>query len=639
MTRVEFDDLVRAVEARYAGRQAALERRIALWVVLGLMGIVFWLLILVALGLFLLLLGAMQAAPLSLIMIAAGTCLTLYGLCQTVYMLRIEPVRREGKLLTPREAPALRGALADIQHALQCPPFDDVRITLDFNAAVQQVPRLGLLGWPRTYLEIGLPLAQAMSAAELRAVLAHECAHRSARHGRSGGRLYLLNQTWANLFQEMQKPAPGTFSRLNRWALNTFLGWYWPRVHARALVLSRMHEYQADNLAAEVAGRAALAGALWRMECLAPWLMDRFWPELHERARAQAEPPGDIARVLADACRTGPPAAYLQASIERGLGRATHPDETHPAFLDRVKPLGWTTEEVRRLGFPAAPSISAAQAFLDADLAVIEEALSRRWRDRVFASWRDRHRLAEAEKRTTAAPAGTDAALQVHLLWDTAQETARRQGLTAAEPLLRQVLERVPAHAGAGALLGRHLVGLGDPAGELMLTRVLESGDEIWLARAGEALEEHYRRTGQQKRLRAMRARLDQHELDCRAAQRERTTIKSRDPLIPHDLDDKMLTTLRSMLGSFAEADAAWLARKELRYFPERRLFILGVAVVSAGWWCASEREESLARQVASKVQLPGQVLVIARRGSYRRLARRIMSLPDAQVFRRGDAP
>ena len=58
---------------------------------------------------------------------------------------------------------------------------------MDFNAGVREVPRLGLLGWPRTYLEIGLPLSMAVAQEEIRAILAHEFAHLSARHGRSGG--------------------------------------------------------------------------------------------------------------------------------------------------------------------------------------------------------------------------------------------------------------------------------------------------------------------------------------------------------------------------------------------------------------------------------------------------------------------
>jgi hypothetical protein len=33
----------------------------------------------------------------------------------------------------------------------------------DFNAAVVQAPRLGLFGWYRNYLLIGLPLAKALT--------------------------------------------------------------------------------------------------------------------------------------------------------------------------------------------------------------------------------------------------------------------------------------------------------------------------------------------------------------------------------------------------------------------------------------------------------------------------------------------
>ena len=48
-------------------------------------------------------------------------------------------------------------------------------------------------------------------------------------------------------------------------------------------MLSRAHEYQADRQAAELAGAAELTAALWRLECYAPWLADRFWPDLCRR--------------------------------------------------------------------------------------------------------------------------------------------------------------------------------------------------------------------------------------------------------------------------------------------------------------------------------------------------------------------
>ena len=124
------------------------------------------------------------------------------------------------RLLKPGEAPALSGLLDSLRRELRCRPFDEVLVSMDFNAGVREVPRLGVFGWPRTVLEIGLPLSSVLSAEELRAVLAHEFVHLSARHGRSGHRLYRLHRTWGNLIEQMQKPASGRTDRSVRWAVS-----------------------------------------------------------------------------------------------------------------------------------------------------------------------------------------------------------------------------------------------------------------------------------------------------------------------------------------------------------------------------------------------------------------------------------
>lgn len=635
MTRLEFDNLVRRLEVRYAGRQRALEHAAARWVVLGLTGIVAWAVLLLLLAAALLAAGAIVPLPGNLLLLAGGAALGVYGLCQLAYILQVEVTPRQGRVLGPGEAPALAAALAELGRQMQCRPFDEVRLTLDVNAGVAELPRLGLLGWPRTVLEVGVPLARAISPDELRAVLAHECVHRSARHGRTAGRLYLINQTWANLMQQLQRPATGRLDRLGRWALGKFLGWYWPRLHARTFVLARMHEYQADRHAAEVTSPAVVVGALWRLECLSPWLGDQFWGELWQSTRDCPEPPADVLRLLADACRQGPAPADAARCVERGLSRATAEDSTHPAFIDRVRPLGWTNDDVRRLGFPPPPPVSAAEHFLGDQLAELERTLSEQWRQSILASWHDRHRRACAEaRRAESAPAA-----DVHLLWETARTTADRHGLAPAVPFLRQVLEHDPNHGGACVLLGQHLTSQGDPEGERLLSAVVARGDENWLSRACAALEQCYRSHGRMEEVRQTRALLDRHEADLRAAQRERATVTRRDRFIAHELSIETLAALHCRLASLSDLGTAWLARKDLTYFPHRALFVLVVRSAGARWWRGTrDRDQALVRQLTGKLQLPGQVLVVGRHGPFRALARKVAALPEAEVFCRDGA-
>lgn len=645
MTRHDFDALVRRTEARYAGRQAALERSTAAWVALGLAGIVAWLALLFLLGVGAFALGVVLEAPGGVILLAVGVPLIVYGVSQAGLFLLTEVSPPEGRVLKPGEAPALGGLLDSLRRELGCRPFDEVRISLDFNAGVREFPRLGVFGWPRTVLEVGLPLAAVLAPEELRAVLAHEFVHLSARHGRGGNRLYRLHRTWGNLIEQMQRPVAGTSGRAVRWAASRFVDWYWPRLHARALVLSRMQEFQADRVAAGLSGGATLASALWRMECLWPWLSERFWADLYRQAEQSPEPPPDVLARLRAALESPPAPEDAARWTERGLSRATDVNDTHPAFPARVRALGLPPDGLRAAGFPAAPRPSAAEAFLGSDLDPIEQELASDWRRKNLAAWRERHRREAADRRRGApeppgspetvvrppSPAPRDTAA----LWEAARDATDLRGAAPALPLLRAVLSQDPGHAGAGVVLGHHLLSVGDPEGERLLLGVVDRADEQWMSRACDALQDHYRATGQTDRLHAIRGRLDRHESEASSARSERATIRPQDTFLPHGLTDDSLSALRALLTFQPDCAAAWLVRKDLRYFPWRPLFVLCVVGKPSGWGLDRyEHDRALVNRLIPLVQLPGQVLVLARYGPSRKLAKVVVSRPGAEVYR-----
>ena len=90
----------------------------------------------------------------------------------------------EGRRIARAEAPELFELCARLRKRLRGPKVHRILMTDEFNAAIVQVPRLGLLGWPKNYLIVGLPLMLAMSPRQFEAVLAHEYGRRCARIGR-----------------------------------------------------------------------------------------------------------------------------------------------------------------------------------------------------------------------------------------------------------------------------------------------------------------------------------------------------------------------------------------------------------------------------------------------------------------------
>ncbi len=649
MTRHDFDALVKEIEGRYASRQAALERSISAWVAFGLTGVVSWLALLFLMGAAAFASGMFLEAPLSIILLVVGVLLLVYGASQAGLFLLTEIAPPAGRLLKPGEAPALNNLLEGLQRKLGCRPFDEVRVSLDFNASVREFPRLGVLGWPRTVLEIGLPLSTTLTPDELRAVLAHEFVHLSARHGRSGNRLYRLHRTWETLLKKIQRPGAGKSNSI----VSKFVEWYWPRLHARSQVLSRLQEFQADRIAAGLCGAATLASALWRMECLWPWLSERFWVDLYREAEHSAEPPDDVLARLRTALEIPPSAVESALWTDRGLSRATDVNDSHPSFPARAQALGLPLADFRASGFPKAPHPSAAEAFLGPDLERIEQELASDWRRMNQAAWRERHRREAAGRRrrkphdlreagteiASTSPKESTAPQDVSSLWETARETIDRRGIAPAVTRLRAILAQNAEHAGASVVLGQHLLGVGDSEGERWLLGVIDRADEQWMTRACNVLEDHYRTTGQTDRLQAIRARLDRYDSEILLAQRERSTIHPGDRFLPHGLTVDALSSLREVASSEPDCVAVWLVRKDLQYFLNRPLFILCLAGTPSTWGFARpDLESALVRRFIPRVQLPGQVLVIARSGKSRKLARSVVSCPGSQVDLAGNS-
>ncbi|QEH32768.1 Protease HtpX [Aquisphaera giovannonii] len=680
MKREAFDDLVRWVEARYAGRPRALERAVVRWVRIGRGALLSWIAGLLGGGVALCVLGVVVAAEAgaAIVLLALGAGLLAYCFSQAGFLLLAEPTPRQGHLLGPGEAPELRAMLDELRRRLDCRPFDEIRVSLAYNASVLDVPRLGFLGLGRSTLEIGLPLAMVLSPDELRSIFAHEFAHLSARHGMRNGRIYRLHRAWCHAVGRMQSPITGALDGTVRGAVMRFLGWYWPRLHARAVVLSRLHEFHADRVGAEVAGAGVMAGALWRTECRGEWISERFWPDLHGLAGEMPEPPDDLFDRLRLAIPVAPSPADAARWIGRALAQLTAIDSSHPALPERLRALGQDRERLREAGFPAAAEPSAA-SLIGATLPAIERELAEEWRRSARASWRDRHRWAAAEARRASRPeaspiaaatpaassaAGAPAAIPpaddpaaraepeetpgadagdpgpsplsaaaIAALWDRARESADHRGPDAAVPILEELLRHAPDHVGGTVMLGHCRLRLGDAGGERLLLRVVDDADENWMKTACELLAAHYRETGRADRLREVRARLDAHEAAVEGDRLERASVGPSDDFLPHGLDDDALAPLLALLAAQPTCAGAWLARKRLRSLPRRPLFVLCLGGKAFRWGLGDEPGRVLVQQLSRRMELPGQVLVISRNGGFRRLAARIMKLPGSRIY------
>ncbi|GAB3796193.1 M48 family metalloprotease [Micromonospora zhanjiangensis] len=167
-----------------------------------------------------------------------------------------------GLILGPDQAPRLWGAVRELATAVGTRMPDEIRVVPEVNAAVSEDTKLLGLVAGRRILYVGLPLLQAMSVDQLRAVLAHELGHYSGRHTRFGAVAY-----------RGRLAIGGTLARIGPY---NPIGWVF-KGYARLYLLvdnaaSRSQELEADRAAVRLAGRAAAASALRELPVLdAAW--------------------------------------------------------------------------------------------------------------------------------------------------------------------------------------------------------------------------------------------------------------------------------------------------------------------------------------------------------------------------------
>ena len=180
------------------------------------------------------------------VLIGAGLLVALWK------VLRAKPAPPEGLPLTPEQAPALWGTARELAQQVGTRAPDEIRLIPDVNAAVMEDAKLmGLLSG-RRYMYVGMPLIQAFTVAQLRAVLAHELGHYSGSHTKLGA---LAHRGRMTIVQTIQQIGPGSVA-----------GWIF-RGYARLYLLveqavSRRQEFEADEAMVRLGGKEAASSAL-----------------------------------------------------------------------------------------------------------------------------------------------------------------------------------------------------------------------------------------------------------------------------------------------------------------------------------------------------------------------------------------
>lgn len=339
---------------------------------------------------------AMFAMPVAITLMFYPTTWTLVIVIVLLVLFGIfwfRPPPAEGRRLQPADAPQLFAELEAMRAKTRAPQVHEVVLSEEFNASAAQLPRLGLFGWHKQVLELGIPLLAALTREQALAVVGHELGHFSKAHGRMGHWIYRTRYAWEKLQAQIGDEDSGLGA-----AVNQFYRSFVPYFSAYSFVLARLCEYEADADAARTTDRATAGGALAALHAYGAHLDRRFWPALWRTALASSEPPGDVYRRLAEAARTAS-SAELEALKREALQRASDLEDTHPCLADRLRAL--QVDEVSLS--PAA--VCAGRALLGERWDAMLDEASKAWRDKHTDEWRDAsHELADCARRLAELP-------------------------------------------------------------------------------------------------------------------------------------------------------------------------------------------------------------------------------------------
>jgi Zn-dependent protease with chaperone function len=585
--RLRFEHLVREAEAKIAADPKGYKLRVALLALLGYAVLFGALAILVALigGT---VWGALASTAFLILLLKKKLIIPLLVVAWLILRaLWVRLDRPRGYRANREVFPELHAEVEALRKQLATPPVHEIILTDDFNAGIAQTPRLGVLGWPRNTLILGMQLLLALSPEQARAVLAHEFGHLSGNHSRFDGWIYRLRLTWYRIMGALDE-AHG-FSTA---ALRKFFDWYAPYFNAYSFALARGNEYEADAIAVRVTSLQAAAQALVSTHVRSDALHEHYWRPLIKRADTLPEPEPAPFTGLARFLEQNPlPREELLARIRKAVDRTTGHADTHPALQDRLRAMDAPPV------LPGTPPQSAAQAWLGARLPQVLQDFDRQWLQHNREPWQQRYRyVQEAREKLAELERRPSAELSREERWNLAAWTEEFMPGRDALPLYQAYAEQAPEDRDADFAIGRLLLARNDATGVAHLERATEKFDLA--LPACEVAYDYFVRAGDNGRADHWRRRGEDFIDVADSARAERASISASDTFLPSDLSDEAHERLRDQLALIDEVKSAWVARKRLAHVQEAPLYV--VAVAKAGLFTDAGK---LITEVAEKVQ------------------------------------
>lgn len=426
----------------------------------------------------------------------------------------------EGEPIQEADAPKLFAEIAAMRERVRGPKIDQVLLTPDLNAMISQVPRLGILGWHKNYLLLGLQYMAAVPPDYFRATLAHEMGHLSGSHGVMGTWIYRNRFTWevlGNRFSKENLEESGWLVRILAAPFGWFYGWYAPRIAARTFVLTRLQEYEADAEASRAVSALANCEDLAMLQAKGSFI-NRYYGRIWDRAEREERPPTDSFSQLLQELRGPLERAETEQELRRTFALQTDCTDTHPCVRERWEAAGVATPKSEADWQSLADKIAqrlpetAAERYLP----TLRWPMAQRQDEEFYANaskhWQEEREAIQANRallaELTAGPADQlDAAQTLQL----AALLQRQRKEEEALRLLQGGVARFPEDARLRFRLGEALLEENRQEGETQVQKAAQLDADFGDA-ADRALLAYYRRTWQPQKRRQLLQRMEERQ-------------------------------------------------------------------------------------------------------------------------------
>lgn len=524
------------------------------------------------------------------------------------------------------EAPALRKMIDEVRVSLNAPPVHRIYFNYDLNASVASHRQFGFWGSHRNRLMIGLPLMHATTPGQFRGVLVHEFAHLRSGHANVNVWMYRVNETWESLGKMFR-----TASRVRWWLLGWFVERYSAYLAESTLPLRRRHEHDADRSIASICGADCAADVLGRIDGLGDRLEKDFWPAVWRESALQPLPRGNIIVRICEFLSGAPDPQFVRRYQARELSKRTPIASDHPCLLDRLSALDradqlknerWVNHILG--GIP--PIEESAVALLGTAATRLDASAAAMWKTLTIENWRNHHAAAKVGMEILS---DEDAELtDEERRWEEVRATANCLSRDEAIAALEAFLRNSPDHAEANFTIGRLYMDADSPLFVPSFERAMSASE--FIAPSLTLMLEYHRAMGRDDQGDPVLQRLEAHQHELKLAQRERVRLRRTDRLLPHDFKPRELTKLRRMLSFYPQINAAWLARKEVRFLKDRSGYVL-ILNLRATALPEPRTRRWLAQSLQSQFAVPMAVDFVGWRSF--RLKRRIRNVCHEPIF------